>query len=367
VATENKIMTKRIYTKIVGTGSYIPTRTIGNEYFNNYTFYDQSTNEPFEKSNEEIIQKFKEITNISERRWISDEFQNSDMAFMAVKDACESAGIDPETLDFIIVAHNFGDVDPESTRVDILPSLANRVKAKLEIRNPSCFCHDLISGCPGWTQGMITADAYIRSGISKRGIVVGTDVLSRISDPHDRDTMIYADGAGATIVEALESEEPTGILSHSSRSDSVQYWNLLTNGKSFNPEFTGNDQFIKMLGHKLYVYALSFVPGVVKDSIEKAGLQLSDIKKVLIHQANEKMDEAILKNVFKLYHEKQIPAGIMPMTIEKLGNSSTATVPTLLDLILKGKMEGQEINEGEYIILASVGAGMNINSIVYKA
>jgi 3-oxoacyl-[acyl-carrier-protein] synthase-3 len=367
VATENKIMTKRIYTKIVGTGSYIPARTIGNEYFNNYTFYDQSTNEPFEKSNEEIIQKFKEITNISERRWISDEFQNSDMAFMAVKDACESAGIDPETLDFIIVAHNFGDVDPESTRVDILPSLANRVKAKLEIRNPSCFCHDLISGCPGWTQGMITADAYIRSGISKRGIVVGTDVLSRISDPHDRDTMIYADGAGATIVEAVESEEPTGILSHSSRSDSVQYWNLLTNGKSFNPEFTGNDQFIKMLGHKLYVYALSFVPGVVKDSIEKAGLQLSDIKKVLIHQANEKMDEAILKNVFKLYHEKQIPAGIMPMTIEKLGNSSTATVPTLLDLILKGKMEGQEINEGEYIILASVGAGMNINSIVYKA
>ena len=104
----------------------------------------------------------------------------------------------------------------------------------------------------------------------------------------------------------------------------------------------------------------------MKESIEKAGLQLSDIKKVLIHQANEKMDEAILKNVFKLYHEKQIPAGIMPMSIEKLGNSSTATVPTLLDLIRKGKMEGQEISEGDYIILASVGAGMNINSIIYK-
>jgi 3-oxoacyl-[acyl-carrier-protein] synthase-3 len=359
-------MTKRVYTKIVGTGCYLPSRIISNEYFKDYTFFDSHSKQPFDKSNDEIIHKFKEITNISERRWISDELNNSDMATLAVKDALESASIDPETLDFIIIAHNFGDVDPVSTRVDILPSLANRVKAKLNIKNPACFCHDLISGCPGWTQGMITADAYIRSGIAKRGVVVGTDVLSRISDPHDRDTMIYADGAGATIVEAVESEEPTGVLSHASRSDSVTYWSLLTNGKSFNPDFQGNDQFIKMHGHKLYVYALSFVPGVVKESLDKAGMQLSDIKKVLIHQANEKMDEAILKNTFKLYGEKNIPEGIMPMTIEKLGNSSTATVPTLLDMVVKGKMEGHEINPGDYIILCSVGAGMNINSIVYK-
>ena len=359
-------MTKRLYTKIVGTGSYLPTRTIGNDFFYKYTFYDPSTQQPFEKSNDEIIQKFKEITKISERRWISDELHNSDMAAMAVKDACESANIDPETLDFIIVAHNFGDVDLVSTRVDILPSLSNKVKAKLGIMNPACFCHDIISGCPGWTQGMITADSYIRSGIAKRGVVVGSDVLSRISDPHDRDTLIYADGSGATIVEAVESEEPVGILSSSSRSDSVNYWNLLTNGNSFNPELNGNDQFIKMAGHKLYVYALTYVPGVVKDSIDKAGLHLTDIKKVLIHQANEKMDEAILKNVFKLYNEKHIPEGIMPMSIEKLGNSSTATVPTLLDTILKGRMEGQEINPGDHIILCSVGAGMNINSIIYK-
>ena len=360
-------MTKQVYTKIVGTGSYLPTRTIGNDYFNNYTFYDPCTKMPLDKGNDEIIQKFKEITNIHERRWISDDLHNSDMAYLAVKEACESAKIDPETLDFIIVAHNFGDVNLDTTRIDILPSLANRVKAKLGVSNPSCFCHDIISGCPGWTQGMIIADAYIRSGMAHRGVVVGSDVLSRISDPHDRDTMIYADGAGATIVEGVESEEPTGMLAHSSRSDTLTHWNLLTNGNSFNPDFKGNDQFMKMAGHKLYVYALSNVPGVVKDSLDKAGLHLSDIKKVLLHQANEKMDEAILKNVFKLYHEKQIPEGIMPMTIEKLGNSSTATVPTLLDIILKGGMEGQEINPGDYIILASVGAGMNIKSIVYKA
>jgi 3-oxoacyl-[acyl-carrier-protein] synthase-3 len=213
---------------------------------------------------------------------------------------------------------------------------------------------------------MIIADSFIKSGVFRRGVVVGADVLSRISDPHDRDSMIYADGAGATLVEAIESDVPTGIISHASRSDSIQHCHLLSLGKSANPDFEGNDLFLKMAGHKLYVYAINYVPEVVKSSIEKAGIDIFDIKKVLIHQANDKMDEAILKGVFKLYREKNIPEGIMPMSIQKLGNSSTATVPTLLDLILKGKMEDQEINEGDYIILASVGAGMNINSIVYK-
>jgi len=200
----------------------------------------------------------------------------------------------------------------------------------------------------------------------KRGVVVGADVLSRIADPHDRDSMIYADGAGATIVEGIESDEPTGIIAHSSRSDSVKFAKLLTLGESNNPDFGGNELFIKMKGHKLYVYAITTVPGLVKESIEKAGLELTDIKKVLIHQANEKMDEAILANLFKLYNEKNIPEGIMPMSIRKLGNSSTATVPTLLDLVMKGKMEGQEINKDDYTVLCSVGAGMNINSIIYK-
>jgi 3-oxoacyl-[acyl-carrier-protein] synthase-3 len=213
---------------------------------------------------------------------------------------------------------------------------------------------------------MIVADAYIKSGFMKRGVVVGADVLSRISDPHDRDSMIYADGAGATIVEAVESDEPTGILAHSSRSDSIQFANLLTLGKSNNPDMEGDELWIKMIGHKLYIYAINTVPGVVKESIEKAGLDLKDISKVFIHQANEKMDEAILSGIFKLYKEKEIPEGIMPMSIRKLGNSSTATVPTLLDMVLKGKMEGQEVNDDDYVILCSVGAGMNINSIVYK-
>ena len=359
-------MKKEIYTRIIGTGSYLPPITIKNDYFLENEFYEPSGKKITDKSNEEIIQKFYEITNIAERRYISDDQVTSDIAALAVQNACDTAGVELNSLEFIIVCHNFGDIRVGNVRMDALPSLANRVKMKLNIKNPACICHDVISGCPGWTQGMIIADAYLKSGFHKRGVVVGADVLSRISDPHDRDSMIYADGAGATVVEAVESEEPTGIICHASRTDSVQYASLLTLGDSNDPDFHGNDQFIKMAGHKLYVYAITTVPLVVKESLDKAGLHLTDIKKVFIHQANEKMDEVILNNVYKLYGESGNVMDIMPMSISKLGNSSTATVPTLLDLVIKGNMEGHKVEKGDYILLCSVGAGMNINSIVYK-
>lgn len=359
-------MAKKIYTKIIGTGCCIPEQVIKNDHFRDYVFYDPAKKVPIEKSNGEIIEKFEEITHIKERRWLNEDQKTSDISTIAVKNALESSGIDMETLDFIILGTNFGDINPGNISSNVLPSIANKVKGNLKIKNPACITHDVISGCPGWTQGMIIADAYIRSGIYKRGVVLGADSLSRISDPHDRDSMIFADGAGATIVEGVESDEPTGILNQASRSDSVPYANLLTLDRSHNPELDEKDLYLKMMGHKLYVYAITHVPGVVKESIDKAGLQLSDIKKIFIHQANEKMDDVILKGVFKLYKEKNIPEGIMPMSISWLGNSSTATVPTLLDLVVKGQIEGHEVNKGDYIVLCSVGAGMNINSIVYK-
>ncbi len=108
------------------------------------------------------------------------------------------------------------------------------------------------------------------------------------------------------------------------------------------------------------------MPGVVKKSLDRAGLDLSDVKKVFLHQANAKMDDAILKRIFKLYKVNDIPEGIMPMTISWLGNSSVATVPTLIDLVARGEMDGHHLVQGDTVILASVGAGMNINSVVYR-
>ena len=120
-----------------------------------------------------------------------------------------------------------------------------------------------------------------------------------------------------------------------------------------------------MHGRKIYEFALNNVPQAMKSALDKSGIEIDEVKKIFIHQANEKMDEAIIKRFYRLY-KKPIPEGIMPMSIHKLGNSSVATVPTLLDLVLKGNIENQEVQKGDVIILASVGSGMNINAIVYR-
>ncbi len=349
---------------IAGTGSYIPTRVVKNDAFLDYDFRG-SDEKPIPKTNEEILEQFEAITGIRERRYATDELVTSDIACNAAREALRSSGISGEDLDYIIVAHNFGDVRAGTTRSDFVPALAARVKAKLEIENPKVVAYDLIFGCPGWLQAMIQADAMIRAGDIRRAMVIGADTLSRISDPHDRDSLIYADGAGATIIEARDDGDG-GILSHSVRTDAIDHSRMLFMGHSFNRDAFLEALFLKMEGRKLYKYALNTVAGTVKDALERAGVDLGDVKKVLLHQANGKMDEAILAALFKLYDRGEPPADIMPMTISWLGNSSVATIPTMLDLILKGRMDGQAIAPGDVIVLASVGAGMHINAAVYR-
>ncbi len=359
-------MNETIYSVITGTGSYIPTRRIKNEDFLKNEFYE-SNGIKIDKANEEIIEKFLEITTIAERRYVTDDLVTSDIAYFSALEAIESANIDKEELDYIIVAHNFGDVTHNNKQVDIVPSLAARVKHKLEIKNPYTVAYDLPFGCPGWLQGVIQADYFIKSGDAKKILVIGTDILSRISDPYDRDSMIYADGAGATILEAKKSDHPIGILTHKTRSDTFIHSKMLFMGKSYKRDDENPDDiFLKMNGRKLYQYALENVPQTVKDCLDKCNTDLTEVNKVLIHQANGKMDDAMLLRLFKLYGIKDIPENVMPMTISWLGNSSVATIPTLLDLILKEKLEPHEINKGDTIVFTSVGAGMNINAMIYK-
>lgn len=360
-------MNGEIYGVITGTGSYIPSKRVPNEDFLANEFYDTNGTK-LDKSNQEIIDKFLEITTIAERRYVTDDLVTSDIAYYAALDALESADINKEELDYILVAHNFGDVKHGSNRSDIVPSLAARVKHKLAIENPATVAYDLPFGCPGWLQGVIQADYYIKSGDAQKVLVIGAEVLSRVSDPHDRDSMLYADGAGATILEARKSDSPTGILVHSTRSDTLRHAKMLFMDKSYNPDFTPKDNiFLKMHGRKLYQYALEHVPQAIKDCLEKSNMPVEEINKVLIHQANAKMDDEILKRLYKLYDIADLPANVMPMTIDWLGNSSVASIPTILDLILKAKLPPHEINKGDTIIFASVGAGMNINSVIYQA
>lgn len=348
--------------KITGSGSYIPTEIVSNKNFAEHVFLNDDGT-PFPHPNDVVAKKFLEITGIEERRYASDDLQTSDIATIAAKKAIVNANIDPETLDYLIFAHNFGDVKKGAIQGDMLPSLASKVKHNLRIKNPKCVAYDMLFGCPGWVEGVIQATAFIKAGMAKKCLIIGAETLSRVVDPHDRDSMIYSDGAGATIVEGTNDDG--GILAHESATFSYDEANYLYFGKSFNSTHNPDVRYIKMHGRKIYEFALSNVPKAMKECLDKSGISINDVKKILIHQANEKMDEAIIHRFYKLYG-KEVPHGIMPMSIHKLGNSSVATIPTLYDSMVKGEIENQELNKGDVIMFASVGAGMNVNAIVYR-
>ncbi len=348
--------------KITGIGSYIPSQIARNEHFGEHHFYN-ADGTPFGQENETIIEKFKAITGIAERRYLPKGLNTSDMASFAATNAIKDAGIDKEDIDYIIVAHNYGDVAFGSVQSDTVPSIATRVKHNLKIYKPTCVGYDMLFGCPGWLEGMIQANAFIKAGIAKKCLVIGAEALSRVVDPHDRDSMIYSDGAGAAVVEA--SDEEGGILSHFSATYAFEEAHFIYFGESNNLESKDNRRYIKMYGRKIYEFALNHVPDAMKTCLDQSGHGIDDVKMIFIHQANEKMDEAIVNRFYKL-HDRPTPEGIMPMSINKLGNSSVATIPTLYDLVLNGEMEDYNVQKGDLVIFASVGAGMNINSIVYK-
>lgn len=348
--------------KITGSGSYIPEIVVSNLDFSDHHFMNEDGT-PFAYSNETVIGKFKGITGIAERRYAEPSIITSDMAYLASDKAIKNAGIEPESLDYIIVAHNFGDIKSGTIQSDALPCLAARVKNKLQIQNPKCVAFDILFGCPGWIEGMLQAYALIKSGMAHKCLVIGAEALSRVVDPHDRDSMIYADGAGATIVE--NTDENCGILSYESASYTYTEKDYLFYGKSYNTNLDPDVFYIKMHGRKIYEFALSNVPTAMKSCLEKSGIAIEEVKKILIHQANEKMDEAIINRFYKLYNQTP-PEGIMPMSINFLGNSSVATIPTLYDLLVNNQLENHEIKKGDVLLFASVGAGMNINAFVYR-
>lgn len=350
---------------IKGSGSYIPSEIKKNDAFLSNNFYGE-TDKPLDIPSATVIRKFKQITGIEERRYAPDSVLTSDMAYEASWSAINDAGIDPETIDYIIFAHNYGDTKAGTIQMDAVPSLASRVKHSLGIKNPNCIPYDILFGCPGWVQGVIQADAFAKAGLGKTFLVIGAESLSRRLDHFDRDSMIFADGAGAMIFKLEEvGEENKGVIAYSVQSHSNEEAYFIFNDVSFNsadPQTT----FIKMHGRKVYEYALKQVPLAMKDCFDKANLPITALKKIFIHQANEKMDEAILKAFYKLYDIEVIPQDVMPMSIQWLGNSSVATVPTLYDLVVKGNAAPHELNEGDVIMFASVGAGMNINAVLYK-
>ena len=351
---------------ITGTGCMIPPEIKSNRDFTIHNFYaeDQSI---IAAPPQEIVEKFRMITGIAERRYAPADMNSSDLAITAAKAAIQDSKVDPESLDQIIVAQNFGNVIKHTIQSDGVPSLASRVKHGLGIRNPNCIPYDIIFGCPGWVQGLIQADAFFKAGVAKKCLVIGTETLSRVLDMYDRDSMIFSDGAGACVLEYKEvPENGSGILGASVQSHAGEEANYIYMGKSNFPDSDPRIRYIKMKGRKVYEYAIKHVPQAMKDCLDKSGVDIRDLTKIFIHQANEKMDEGIIRNLYKLYGINEVPEDIMPMSIHWLGNSSVATIPTLYDLVRKGRETNHQLQSGDIVLFASVGAGMNINAVCYR-
>jgi 3-oxoacyl-[acyl-carrier-protein] synthase-3 len=353
-------------TLITGTGSFIPDEIRSNEDFARAEFYD-GDHQRLMNGAVEIIRKFEKITGIAQRRYANDHLNTSDMAAIAAAAAIEDAGVDPETIDQLIVAHNFGDVKKNSFQSDSVPSLASRVKRSLSISNPACIAYDLIFGCAGWLQGLIQADAFIRAGMARKCLVVGAETLSRVIDPHDRDSMIYSDGAGAVLLEASDAGSgDAGMLGSISQSHALPESTFITLGKSYCPPANCHTRYLKMQGRKVYEFALRTVPVAMKSCLDACKIQPGEVKKIFLHQANEKMDAAIVKAFYSLFDGQEVPDCVMPMNIRELGNSSVATIPTLFDMVRKAAIPGHSLYAGDIILFASVGAGMNLNAVCYR-
>jgi len=343
----------------------VPKKILANDDFHGRVFYNPDSSR-IDTPSDEITKKFEAITGISNRRWADPEMVSSDLAYRAAVHAIEDAKVDPESLDQIIVAHNFGDVKSGTIQSEAVPSLASRVKNKLGIQNPNCVGYDVLFGCPGWIQGVIQTEAYFKAGMASKALVIGSETLSRVIDSYDRDSMLFSDGAGATVLEYKESDHNEGILSTASATYAQTEVDYLFMHKSYKPEADATVRFMKMKGRKVYEFALKYVPAAMKQCLDNADIDISEVKKIFIHQANEKLDEAVISRLYRLYGHREYSKDVLPMSVHEWGNSSVATVPTLYDVVKRGEKEGHSLKKGDILLFASVGAGMNINAICYR-
>lgn len=348
---------------ITGTGSLLPELVVPNSEFEGNVFYDKKGNRN-ELPGSEVTAKLEAITGIRERRYIPFDQDSKPLMIEAARLAIADAGIDPNELDGIIVAHNAGNILVGGEAFHTVPNMGALLKNALEITNHECFAYDILFACPGWLQAVIQAHQAIECGDAGHVLVVGIEVASRMLDPHDVDSMILGDGCGAVVLSKCESGK--GVLSYATFSHANKDIENIYLGRSNKEGVDGNCWF-KMNGREVYRYATTWVPKVVKKALDGAGVDISAIDMFLFHQANEKLIQAIANNIADLYEiGREELKTRLPMTIQFLGNTSVATIPTMLDLILKGKLDGYKITEGDTVVFSSVGAGMHCNAMVYR-
>ncbi len=320
-------MSKRIYSRIAGTGSYLPEKVLTNDDLTKIV-----------DTSDEWIQS---RTGIRERHIAAEGETTGDLGYHAAVRALEAAGIEPSQLDMVIVGTTTPDL--------IFPSTACLIQARLGANGAAAF--DVNAACSGFLFALSVADKFIRSGDARHVLVIGAETLTRIVDWNDRTTcVLFGDGAGAVV---LKADEDTGILSthlHADGSKKELLWNPI--GVS-----TGLDQPGKILmkGNDVFKYAVKALDSVVDEALQANGLDKADLDWLIPHQANLRIIEATAKRL-------EMPMEQVIITVDKHGNTSSGSVPLALDeAIRSGRVE-----RGQLLLLEAFGGGFTWGSALLR-
>ena len=312
-------MSSRIYSRIVGTGSYLPPRAMDNAEFA----------ARLETSDAWI----RERTGIA-RRHIADEAQgSSDLALAASRHALQAAGLDAAQIDLIVVA--------TSTPDFVFPSTACLLQQKLGVKG--CAAFDVQAVCSGFVYGLATADSFIKSGMASRALVVGAEVFSRILDWNDRGTcVLFGDGAGAVV---LAADSRPGIHASVLHADGSQVGMLSVPGNVSRGRIIGSP-FLQMNGQGVFKFAVKVLEEVARETVAKAGMALEDVDWLIPHQANIRILEATARKL-------GLPEDKLVVTVDHHGNTSAASVPLALDEFVRAG----RIRPGQRVLMQGVGGG----------
>ncbi|NRY61558.1 beta-ketoacyl-ACP synthase III [Clostridium beijerinckii] len=321
--------------KITGWGKYLPERVVTNDEISKFV----------DTSDEWIFKR----TGIKQRYVAGSEDTLASMGAEAAKKALQVAKLEAKELDLIIVVSCMSECS--------LPSIASVVQGIIEAEKAAAL--DLFSGCSGFVTALATADSFIKSGMYKKILIIGTELFTHLVDWEDRNTcVIFGDGAGAVIIE--ESKE-TGII------DSVLHCDGRYNELIYMPRIRipadgdkpgskiSTSSYLKMRGHELFSAAVNSGASVIEEIIQKAHININDVKLIISHQANVKILKEIA-TILKLPKEK------MFINIEKCGNIATASIP----ISICDALESERIKNGDIIVLTGFGAGLSWGSVVIK-
>ncbi|HTQ78294.1 MAG TPA: beta-ketoacyl-ACP synthase III [Burkholderiales bacterium] len=307
------------WSRIVGTGSYLPPRVVGNDEFS--------------KTLETSDAWIRERTGIAQRHFAAESQASSDLALEASRRALEAAGVKAADLDLIVVA--------TSTPDYVFPSTACLLQSKLGAGQ--CAAFDVQAVCSGFVYGLAAADGFIRMGTHKRALVVGAEVFSRIMDWSDRSTcVLFGDGAGAVV---LAAGERPGVHASVLRADGRYAGILSVPGNVCGGRILGSP-YLQMQGNQVFKLAVKVLDEVGREVAAAAGMRLEDVDWLIPHQANVRILEATAKRL-------GLPRERLVVTVDHHGNTSAASVPLALDEYVRAG----RIRSGHRVMLQGVGGG----------